>query len=336
MGADQPPGLDPEIAALRDGAAEQPRLVHMSPEEARARVSAGDRLCAGGPDVDVVDQRPHDSLSVPVRIYTPSQPLGTLVYAHGGGWVTGDLEYSDQVCRHLAAGARLRVVSVDYRLAPEHPFPAALEDVAAAWGWASTSHPGWCGLGGDSAGGNLTAALAVRLSAAGHPPSALILVYPVLGVPGGTDSYTSRAEAFPTGAADMAWFWEHYTGGRLAGHTVPDLAPLATPDVTSHPPTHVVAAGHDPLHDEALQYVQRLRDSGVAVSVAEHSTLSHGFLRFTGVCSAARTALADLVAVVTQMAGPVRGPRTDAPNHAYDSALNGGPSPAQHHSREIP
>ncbi|GAA4671658.1 alpha/beta hydrolase [Nocardioides nanhaiensis] len=296
--------LDPELETLRLGAAAAggPPLVRLSPQEARARVTAGDRLCSDGPQVPTLDLDPQDDgPPVRVRVYEPEACRGTLVYAHGGGWVTGDLEYSDELCRHLAVGVGLRVVSVDYRLAPEHPFPVGLDDLDGAWRWAEGCFgDGPLALGGDSAGGHLAAALTHRLVARGAPPALLLLVYPVLGRVGATASYDRCADAFPVGRDDMQWFWDHYTSGggsRRAGVEVsaPDLLPGSVPVQPGHPPTHLVLAGHDPLHDEGLAHAQRLADAGVRVSVQQHATLCHGFLRVTGACAAARQALAGLV-----------------------------------------
>lgn len=296
--------LDPELEALRRGAAAAGAapLVALSPQEARARVTAGDRLCSDGPQVPTLDLDPRgDGPPVRVRVYEPEACRGTLVYAHGGGWVTGDLDYSDELCRHLAVGVGLRVVSVDYRLAPEHPFPGGLDDLDGAWRWVSRRYTdGPLALGGDSAGGNLAAALTHRLLARDSAPLLLLLVYPVLGPVGATDSYDRHAEAFPIGLDDMQWFWDHYTSGSeatsagMAPH-VADLVPGAVPVPVGHPPTHLVLAGHDPLHDEGVAHGRRLTEAGRSVTVSDHAPLCHGFLRLTGASAAARAALRQLV-----------------------------------------
>ena len=277
-------------------------MVALSPAQARERVVAGNRLCADGPEVGIVDHPGRaDGPPVGVRVYESGTPAATLVYAHGGGWVTGDLDYADELCRFLARDAGLRVVSVDYRLAPEHPYPAAVEDLAAAWAWAHATYPGPLALGGDSAGGNLAAAVAVRAS---HPASFLLLLYPVLGLPGATASYRTRETAFPIGAADMRWFFEHY----LAGIVVPDppgadLAPLHAEDLDALPPTHLVLAGHDPLHDEGAAFADAIAAAGGTVTVHDHPSLCHGFLRFTAASPAAREARSAVVAEARRLAG---------------------------------
>ena len=291
--------LEAGLAALRDAAAGNTPMVSLSPAEARERVVLGNRLCADGPDVSVTDLPAGDGRPVPVRVYEGDRALVTLVYAHGGGWVTGDLDYADELHRFLAAEAGVRVVSVDYRLAPEHPFPAGLDDLAATWTWAAATYDEPLALGGDSAGGNLAAALAVRGPQPG--PSFLVLAYPVLGRPGGTASYRRRAGAFPTGAADMRWFFEHYLAGQDPGD-VSDLVPISAPHLVHLPPTHVVVAGHDPLHDEGAALVTALDTVGVPATLSDHEDLCHGFLRFTAVSEGARSARSALVAQVKRLA----------------------------------
>lgn len=299
--------LDPELAALRDAAAAAGRaaMVDLSPTEARERVVAGNRLCAAGPDVSVTDLDA-DGGRPAVRVYvdeSAGEPSATLVYAHGGGWVTGDLDYADELCRFLAHDAGLRVVSVDYRLAPEHPFPAPVDDLAAAWAWAHATYDGPLALGGDSAGGNLAAAVALR---GVHPAAFLLLLYPVLGLPDGTPSYRSRATAFPMGAADMRWFLDHYAPGRDSPGTASgtDLVPLhaSAAALAGLPATHLVLAGHDPLHDEGADFAAALAAAGGTVTVSSHPTLGHGFLRFTAVSAAAREARSAVVAQARRLA----------------------------------
>jgi acetyl esterase len=272
---------------------------------------------------------------VRVRTYAPEATAGTLVYAHGGGWVTGDLEYADQLCRHVADDLGLRVVSVDYRLAPEHPWPAGLEDLSEVWSAVRAQEGGWCALGGDSAGGHLAAGLAHGLRTdRAYLPDALLLVYPVLGPPGGTESYTTRATAFPTGAADMDWFWGHLVPGGPPPDAPTEMLPGLAPDLRGTPPTHLVVAGHDPLHDEGAIYAERLREAGVPVSVTDHPTLCHGFLRLTGACTAARAALGDLVRHVGRLHAHGRATGAVEQIHAYDSAPTGPAGPGTHAPRE--
>ncbi len=294
--------LDADIVALRDRSHEAALapLVEITPAQARERVSAGDRLCSGGPtDVDTAEVvADHDGHRVAVRVYEAADATVTLVYAHGGGWVTGDLEYSDELCRFVASGG-VRVVSVGYRLAPENPFPAAVEDMRAATLWAAGTY-GKIGVGGDSAGGNLAAAAAVSLL--DHSLVSLafqVLIYPVLDTGLTQDSYVSNATAFPIGAADMRWFLDHYV------ETDPRdvrVAPLRAASLVGLPPTQLVIAGHDPLRDEALEFAQRLTEAGVPVTSELLPSLCHGFLRFTAASSGARAARGRIVARVLALA----------------------------------
>lgn len=304
--------LDPELAALRDGVSETTPMVNLAPGAVRERVVAGNRLCGDGPDVHVRDRaRGEDGAPVALRTYQPATASHcTLVYAHGGGWVTGDLDYADEFCRYLAAEAGVRVVSVDYRLAPEYPYPAALEDLAAAWAWVADRYDGSLALGGDSAGGNLAAVLAHRSRAAEHHPSFVLLLYPVLGLPDETPSYRSNATAFPTGAAEMRWFFDHYATRDVLRAAPIDLVPLRAVDLAGVAPTHLVLAEHDPLHDEGAAYAARLDGAGVPVTVSAHPDLCHGFLRFTGASAAARSARSAAVAAVAHLATATKVPQT--------------------------
>jgi len=300
--------LDVGISALRDSSrdAALPPLVEISPAEARERVARGHRLCAAGPeDVDTADVAAElGNHRVTVRVYDAPDASLTLVYAHGGGWVTGDLDYSDELCRFVAA-AGVRVVSVDYRLAPEHPFPAAFEDMLTATRWAAATY-GQVGLGGDSAGGNLAAAVALALRhRAAVPVAFLVLAYPVLDTDVTRPSYTENARAFPTGAADMRWFLDHYV--TVSNRLDQRVAPLRAQSLAGLPATHVVVAGHDPLRDEGLALAHGLSDAGVPVTVEVLPSLCHGFLRFTAASSAAREARSRLVERIVELAAtPVR------------------------------
>ncbi len=245
--------------------------------EMRQRVAAGNALCAAGPDVDTEEV----SLGgVRTRIYYGA-PGRTLVWCHGGGWVTGDLEYSDELCRFLARDAKCTVVSVDYRLAPEHPYPAALNDVRTAL----TSLDGLVAIGGDSAGGNLAAVCArehcSRLAFQ-------VLVYPV------TDHDFAGPSDLPLG-----WFWDNYVPD-VSMRDHPDLSPLRA-DLAGLPPAHIVVAGNDPLHDEGIAYADSLRVAGVPVTVTDYPSLVHGFFRLTDADPAARAAVPELANTVATL-----------------------------------
>jgi acetyl esterase len=289
-----PPSLDPQFAELLTAAAASgaPPLTLLTPEEARARVSAGAALCAPGPalrdvrDVDV----PVDDTSVPGRLYRPDdgKPRATVVYLHGGGWVTGDLDYSDALCRHLAADAGCEVLSVDYRLAPEHPFPTPLEDAYAALCWAAAELADGRPLvvAGDSAGGALAAACALRARDENGPRlDGQVLLYPVLDADLSRPSYVANQE-WGLGPSVMRWFWDHYLPdpGARTHHLA---APLRAADLAGLPPTVLVIADLDTLRDEGLAYAARLTEAGVPVRLSSVPGLVHGFLRFSAKVSAA-------------------------------------------------
>lgn len=301
------PALDTGLATLRNTAVAAGRspLSTITPAEARERVTMGNQLCAGGPAVGVEDRVvTHDGHSVPVRVYAPGSSR-TLVYAHGGGWVTGDLDYADEFCRFVAS-AGIGVVSVDYRLAPEHPFPAGLDDVTAVVGWALETTAGPVGVGGDSAGANLIASVCMTTrDSRGVLPAFQLLVYPLLDTDLTRDSYVDPRCAFPIGAADMAWFLGHY----LASESPldPRVAPLRAESHAGFPRTHVVLSGHDPLYDEGVAYASALTGAGCAVTVEEHLALCHGFLRFTAASAGAAHVRDALVTTVVGLFGEVTG-----------------------------
>jgi acetyl esterase len=204
---------------------------------------------------------------------------------HGGGWVLGSIESHDHVARLLANASGARVVLPDYRLAPEHPFPAALEDseiaLAAARGFGDP-----VAVAGDSAGGTLAAVLARR-----HPDlRAQALIYPVLDAAMASESYRVFADGFRLTAEDMAWFFAQY-GGDPAD---PDVSPLVAPDLRGLPPATIVLASHDVLRDEGEAYAERLRAAGVDATVRVYDGMVHGFIRWPGKVDASRAAITEL------------------------------------------
>jgi acetyl esterase len=316
--------LDPDLARLAEAAVAKSPLASLTPQQARDRVREGDGLCAGGPEMwSVTDTTvEHAGAAVPVRVYRPTaEPTHrTLVYAHGGGWVTGDLQYADEPCRFLAREAGCTVVCVDYRLAPEHRHPAALDDVETVVRWVTQHEPGMFAVAGDSAGANLAAACTLRLRDAGGPPPRFqALLYPVVDHNLARPSYVSTESAFPMGVKDMQWFFDHYVPD--APHRDhPSVSPLRHPSLDGLPPALVVLAGHDPLHDQGAAYADRLRAAGVPVALHDHPALCHGFLRFTAV---SRRAAAARDAIVAEIAAfferdPRHGDCAAEENHAYD------------------
>ncbi len=256
----------------------------------------------------VRDDRVRDGLAPdgpPVRVYgPPGPPRPLLVYLHGGGWVQGDLDTHDALCRRLAVEADRVVVSVDYRLAPEHPFPAGLDDVVRALRWvrdpdvvaALGAIPGRVAVGGDSAGGNLAAAACLALRDAGEPlPELQVLLYPGLDQTRALPSQTTFARGFLLTSDDIDWFQGHYA--------VPDLraplaSPLLAPDLRGLPPAVVTTAGFDPLRDEGEAYVARLREAGVPVVHLDEADLVHGYANMDGVLPAADRAVTRLAAAI--------------------------------------
>jgi acetyl esterase len=319
--SDRFPGLDRELAGLLDQAraAGQPPLSRLDPAAGRARVRAGDVLCSAGPaDVAAADIRLSSGLAA--RLYQPAgagrpadggrpayggrpddRAEGITVWCHGGGWVTGDLAYSDEICRLIAHDSGQPVLSVDYRLAPEHPFPAAIEDTLAAARWAAEQpgHPRLV-LAGDSAGGNLAAVAAreLRPELTGQLAGQL-LVYPVLDTDLARPSYQAYGPVLLS-AADMAWFLGHYCPNP-AEQSSPRVAPLHGPDLSALPRTTIMLAGHDPLQDEGSEYATALAAAGVPVSTHRFESLAHGFLRFTGPVAAARAAATAVAAAAADL-----------------------------------
>lgn len=295
--------LDPAFQAVADAAsgAGLPPMVELTPPEARERIRGALQACAPGPEVASIEMHTVGD-GVSVRIYRPRRATGTgtVVHFHGGGWVTGDFDYADPMCRLLADTAGVPVVSVDYRLAPEHPFPAAVDDASTVLRWVASGSEGLdpnIVVTGDSAGGNL-AAVSAQLMRADDAVTLLgqVLIYPVVDADLTRDSYVTNSGVF-LGGREMGWFFDHYCPDVVA-RTSPDIAPIRAADLSGLPPAVVVVGGHDPLLDEGLEYAERLRGSGVPVEVQHHPTLPHGFLQFTAV-SAAAAAAADAVAVAT-------------------------------------
>lgn len=235
---------------------------------------------------------------VPARVYRPSGdgPFPTLVYLHGGGFVIGDLDTHDQTCRRFCSGAGVVVLSVDYRLAPEAAYPAAVEDTLAAVGWASEHLDELGGgqvlaVGGDSAGGNLAA---VATQALGDRIDAQVLVYPATHMTGDYPSRVENAEGYFLDMPTMAWFGQHYLGEG------PDLLdPRHSPilgDLAGLPSALVVTAELDPLRDEGEAYAAGLAEAGVAVDTQRYDGLVHGFLDMGPMSEAAAAATDDVVA----------------------------------------
>jgi acetyl esterase len=264
------------------------------------------------PVADVKDLTvPGPGGDVPVRVYTPDAgpgPWPLIVYFHGGGWVVGTLGTYDPLCRALANRSGAIVASVGYRVAPENPFPAPLDDCEAATaalaGMAAElgADPARVGVAGDSAGGGLVAGVTFRSRSAGRPLAFQVLIYPALDPSLTEPSAVENATGYYLTTAGMRWYWEQYlAGGADPGD--PEVSPLRQPDLTGLPPALVITAGYDPLRDEGEAYVERLRASGVEAELARFDGMIHGFLRFRAVLDAAEEATAKIAEFVRRVTG---------------------------------
>src|SRR6478735_303355 len=246
------------------------------------------------PREDVAQVADVDADGVPARLYTPAGAGETsIVHVHGGGFVFNDVEVHDASARRLANRSGMRVLSVDYRRPPEHRFPAAVDDVAAAAGWARRTLGGRLLAHGDSAGGNLALVDALR-----HPGryAAVALIYPFLDPTAGFDSYRTHADGFDP--REAVWYWEQYA--TAADHTDPDLAPLLSDRLGTLPPTIVVTAEHDPLRDEGEELARRIADAGVEVVASRYLGQLHGFWRHPAVFPAAEVTTGQVAAFLRQ------------------------------------
>jgi acetyl esterase len=271
--------LDPQVEAYLASIAELPPVWSLPVEEARANYLAATPANIGPLDeVASIDDRrlPGPEGEIPIRIYTPTEaPLGTFVFFHGGGWVLGNLDSHDVMCQAFAARTPCRVIAVDYRLAPEHPYPAALVDAWAATAWSLHTATGPVAVGGDSSGGNLAAVVALRARDRGFPVALQALMYPVTDAAMDTRSYEECADGYRLTRRSMEWYWGHYRGD--ADPADPELSPLRAADLAGVAPAFVTTAEFDPLRDEGEAYAERLREAGVAVTLKRYDGLIHGF-----------------------------------------------------------
>jgi len=292
--------LDATIDAILKQMAENPapKLWEMSPPQARQMyLDMRELMDAKGVAIGKVDalEIPGPAGPIPARVYTPVGMTGrttpAIIYYHGGGWVIGDLDTHDVACRMIASDSGCRVVSVDYRLAPENRFPAAFDDSYAALAWveknaASLSiDPNKLAVAGDSAGGNLAAAVALAARQKGGPKlSFQVLIYPVTQARAQTDSMRDLATGYFLEKAGMDWFFDQYLDVSTDPND-PRVSPLAAKDVTGVAPALVIVAGFDPLKDEGKQYAAKLKAAGVPVDLVEYESMIHGFITMGGVVS---------------------------------------------------
>ena len=302
--------LDPRLQFLANASRNAPPMASLTPEVARVGMNQALAVVAGKlePGVRVEAQSIEGPRgAILARAYRPdgqdpASPL--MVYAHMGGGVIGDLDTCEVFCSILAKAARCAVLSVDYRLAPEHRFPAGLEDVLAAYRWARDNAPrfaapeGRAAIGGDSMGGNFAAIVAQEMKRCGEPQPALqLLIYPATDLTCESQSMTTYADAYPLTRQTMEWFIGHYLPPD-ADPTDPRASPLKEADLTGLAPAVVVTAGFDPLNDQGEAYAKHLKDAGVPVVFRCYDGLAHAFTAFTGAVPCADVACREIAGLV--------------------------------------
>lgn len=290
--------LDPHLAALLrlDDLLSVSDLSRLTPAKARARVM-GQVLVAEAPPPGGIDTReisiPCPAGERPARLYVPralTAPSPAILYLHGGGFVTCDLDTHDVLCRRLALGARARVVSLDYRLAPEHPYPAAVDDAVAAFRWLATKAASLgidtarIAVAGDSAGGNLSANVARHTRDDALRPAVQLLIYPAVDARRTQRSHALFGEGYFLTTRMLEWYYDHY--GLVSQRLEPDFSPLLAEDISRVAPALIYTAGFDPLRDEGAQYHERLVGSGVSSRLVCFDSLLHGFACMTGISRA--------------------------------------------------
>jgi acetyl esterase len=286
--------LDPQVQALLEVGASAPKPFEQSVAEARAQMLARKRQ--PGPEMASEEDRviPGPGGEIPIRVYRPREEIGAvLVYFHGGGWVLGNLNTHNNQCRNLAHHSGCVVIAVDYRVAPEHRFPAAAEDAYAATLWASENlsafgaGPGRLAVGGESAGGNLAAVVCLMARERGRPNiRQQWLAYPVIDHAFDTASYHDNDAGYGLERASMQWFWNHYLGPEGDGAN-PFASPIRAQSLAGLPPAIVVTCEYDVLRDEGNAYAERLRREGVPVELRCVPGVNHAFLG-TGIDAANR------------------------------------------------
>ena len=309
--------LDPQARKMIEATAalNLPPTSQMTPAQARASVRERSAVL---PREEVASVRDHQLAvaggTITVRVFTPrgTGPKPALVYFHGGGWVTGDIETHDGICRTLANAADCVVASVDYRCAPEHTFPTAAEDAYAALRWVA-EHAETVGVDarrlavcGDSAGGNLAAAVALMTRDRGGPALAFqALVYPVTDCDFDRPSYKDNAEGYNLTSDSMRYYWDQYVPNP-ADRMHPYVSPIRAASLAGIAPALVITAEYDPLRDEGEAYARALGAAGVPVTLTRYPGMIHAFFRFTNAVDAARAAVAEVVAALQKAWGTTR------------------------------
>ena len=304
--------LDPRLQYLAAQARNAPPMTTLSPQEARRAAAAGFASMSGDVEPGVRTEPlivPGPGGDIPARLYRPENqdaqaPL--MIYAHMGGGVIGDLETCHAFCSLLARTTRAPVLSVDYRLAPEHRFPAGLEDVLAAYRWGRDNADRFgaplaqAAIGGDSMGGNFAAIVCQELKRKSEPQPVLqLLIYPCVDAACESASMSTYADAFPLNRATMDWFMGHYMGPGDSPAD-PRLSPLRAETLAGLAPAVVVTAGFDPLLDQGEAYARRLKEAGVPVIYRCYDSLAHGFTAFTGAVPCADVACREVAGLVRE------------------------------------
>lgn len=300
--------LDSVVEAFLKQLAEAggPALNELSPVEARQMAAELAALGGEAEPVASIEDRtiPGPAGEIPVRIYTPAGegPFPVLLYFHGGGWVIGSPDTVHATCALLANRAGAIVVSVDYRMAPEHKFPAAAEDCYAAAAWVAENarslngDPARIAVSGDSAGGNLAAVVSLMAREKGFPQLAYqVLIYPVTDHNYETASYRENGTDYFLTTAMMEWFWNHYINSEADGKDW-RASPLQVADASNLPPAFVITAEFDPLRDEGEAYARKLAEAGNIVTVKRYLGQIHGFCTLLGAMPAGRQALEEAAA----------------------------------------
>ncbi len=312
--------LDPLVKAFLDQAAAipRPKMWQMPPEMARA--SFAGMMGLVGPQnvtvgrienftIPVSAAGPGAERRIAARAYAPvavgGEPRPALIFFHGGGFVVGGLESHDGLCRLICDEGHFRVIAIDYRLAPEHPFPAAVDDAYAATQWIAANaadlgiDAGRIAVGGDSAGGTLAAVVAQLARDRDGPKLAFqLLMFPNTQMVGETSSLNEYAVGYFLERQTIEWFNNEYAPSET-DRASPLVSPLRAKDFSRLPPAYVLLGGYDPLHDEGLAYAQKLRGAGVAVTIADHADMVHCFIYLQTVLPQAHTALADAAHAVS-------------------------------------
>ncbi|NMO05133.1 alpha/beta hydrolase [Gordonia sp. TBRC 11910] len=292
--------LSADIAAVAFATGKIPGMgmYHSSPVTARVNLDHSSALMAQtlppfAVEEDLVIDGPSGPIGATRYRFAESTPRGLVVFFHGGGFVVGSRASHDGAVRNLAIDAGVDVLSIDYRLAPENPFPAAVDDAVAAFRFAVEKAPEWgvpadrIGVAGDSAGGNLAAVVCQQVRGDDVVPRHQLLIYPVTDLVGATASHDEFATGFFLTKSEMDWFTDQYVPD-VGQRTDPRASPLRATDLTGLPPAHVVVAGFDPLRDEGIAYADALRAAGVPVTFERAGGMIHGFVNMTLLSRTAR------------------------------------------------